>query len=514
MSKANIVQYHLCAQCYDHLVEKKKDYHSEIFACIWQLLSGTHKGKLHQYDYHRVVTPEKIWNILPVAMRKWWFESVQTVGCDAYTSCRVDDPCIFNDPTVEYDQFRRKLSGDDVSIATLRDALDSPSMMNRQVLCPWSCSCNVRTSGRVGFDVILQRIFQDIIIKPTAANMNKYTQVQSSWEQFVRHVDDYDSIMYNRHNWKVMPHVIFDTDGPYVLTCPHHDGGTPYLYLYPPRSPHLFNANTTDQVSPFVVIPRIHRPLRRNPHSTSFAMHKMHCNFKGADTMDLTEFSDFSARTKGGLIADHYALIVAGRPDICSHMQNLEKKQLTVEGWYDTIKTEGEKRYPKESLKRLAQGATYTTFHDSMALHLEGGNEISVTGMRKRTNYDAINEDDGEEGEYCEDNDPSEYTEFDISCRRPWARKILLVQMEDVNGYGIQPFPVPQYDISSNAALTTWILSALLMGSKELWDIVQAKSTPFHVWGWEGWLLTYLDTTLPFQSTRADPKITFQESSD
>jgi len=439
-------------------------------------------------------------------MRKWWIDSISRVGNNEYEGCRVDDPCIFDDPTIEYEEFLAKLSGSNVNMATLRDALDTPSMMNRHVLCPWGCSSNVRTSGRVGFDVILQRIFQSIIIKPTSPNKGKYeTQVQTSWEQYVRDPDDYDSVMYNHHMWRVKPQILFNADGPFVLTCPHHNNGTPHYYLYPPRSPHLFNAPTTDQISPIVVKPRIKKPIRAKKNSTTFAMHQMQCSFAGADTMDLTQFNDFSARTKSGLAADHYALITSGRPDILMYVQNLEKKHITEQGFTETCKVEANRRYPKELMKQLAQGATYTTFADSMAIHLEGDAEISAVGMHRRRNNEVVDEDD-------DDDDENRYKAYDIKCRCPWAPKISLVQMEDNNGYGIQPHPVPQFNVKHTASVTTWMLSALLVGSKEMWDIVHTKPTPFHVWGWEGWLLTYLDADFPYVSKRADPKSPFKKA--
>ena len=117
-----MVQYDLCSQCHDHIVEGKKDYHSEIYACIWNVLSDR---------THRAADMKNLWQLIPDAMRKWWYYSMERIWGEDFDDDIKRTPSIFSDRSVDYQDFLAKLSGGDVNMATLRDALETSSMISR-----------------------------------------------------------------------------------------------------------------------------------------------------------------------------------------------------------------------------------------------------------------------------------------------------------------------------------------------------------------------------------------------
>ena len=103
----------------------------------------------------------------------------------------------------------------------------------------------------------------------------------------------------------------------------------------------------------------------------------------------------------------------------------------------------------------------------------------------------------------------------ELSVRRSWPFLINLLQTEDKTGFGTQFRAIPRFsrviDDSKESALT-WTLFAILSSIKELWHIIDTKSSPFRTSSWEGWILCAIhEHCFKFDSILIDSKSPFKK---
>ena len=79
---------------------------------------------------------------------------------------------------------------------------------------------------------------------------------------------------------------------------------------------------------------------------------------------------------------------------------------------------------------------------------------------------------------------------IELDARRFWKYRINLLQTQDYNRFGTQFMPIPMFKTNDNPSAPTWIIFSLISGSKELWQVINTKESPFRLTGWEGWVLT------------------------
>ena len=112
-----------------------------------------------------------------------------------YQDCTTEEPPpIFEDKTRQLKQFE-----DDFNTGLLAkeiDTMKNEDIINKNILCPWSCTTSCRRSGKVPLNVIIQRMLLKINIL-LYSDYEKYNKVQSSWNMYYREEDDYDSIILN-----------------------------------------------------------------------------------------------------------------------------------------------------------------------------------------------------------------------------------------------------------------------------------------------------------------------------
>ena len=87
-------------------------------------------------------------------------------------------------------------------------------------------------------------------------------------------------------------------------------------------------------------------------------------------------------------------------------------------------------------LRRRCQGSTYVAFEDIVRIQLfESSQDKEINVLFER-----------------DDNEPP----LEQSVRRSWPILINLLQTEDINGYGSQFRPIPQFKTHKTASLLTW----------------------------------------------------------
>ena len=148
-------------------------------------------------------------------MRIWWIESIQELdntneGQNQYSRCTINHPNpIFHDKTTDITHFYDDYNSG--KLARIVSAMNNQNVINMNILCPWNCSCNCINSGRIAFDVMIQRMLPKIII-PLYSSAQKYKQVHWSCNQYYLSYNNYSTIMLN-DKWPVQPSVILDKDG-------------------------------------------------------------------------------------------------------------------------------------------------------------------------------------------------------------------------------------------------------------------------------------------------------------
>ena len=99
-----------------------------------------------------------------------------------------------------------------------------------------------------------------------------------------------------------------------------------------------------------------------------------------------------------------------------------------------------------------------------------------------------------------------------IQCRRTWSVTINIVQMEDTTRFGNQFRSIPILKPHNVASMMTWTLCSILSSVKELWHTIDSMTSPFRHNGWEGYLLTFIQSeAFSFQTIRNDPKPPFRK---
>ena len=424
-------------------------------------------------------------------MRPWWIHSISSInnhGDYIYSECTISNPPpMIIDRSDGLDEFERYVeSGDWIQ---LKGAIEMETIFMPNVLCPFGCTEYCFDAGTVDIDVIIQRHLLRINLQ--LYSTSKYENFFSMTETFFRDADDYDGILLGDDDgWIIRPTMIFTDDGPKILTCNRHGDGDKYLRLYPPRPPrHNLSARQADQLSHAISTPRIIQSTSRSKNNTSHSMGRLYGGFAGIDSGNISTHSSW--KTSSYLMAEHECNMLSGRHDLVHLLaQKVEAKQVTPELASNLIGL-SKQRVPDGSLDKYRQGATYVPIGDVIILHLAQSHDDGNCGL-----ISAIKQNGTE-----------------VSCRRSWSRTINIVQMEDSKQYGFQFRPIPPFgaSIQSEASMITWTMCSILSSVKELWQAIDSKTTPFMYTGWEGWLLTYLQSKcFSFDSIRLDPRSPFK----
>ena len=215
----------VCGQCKQYLVDG--DDASEN---IWPsfLAYFLTKGQKRAFErettaFHSIYEGTILWKVIPWLMRPWWIESLRNFGAPnfPYSNITIELPApVFIDKTIDVEIY-----DDDFNSGTFSrviNAMNNVEVMNKNILCPWSCSYIYTQSGRFPLDLMLMKIFPKMLIDGYS-DKKQFRLIQSSWTQYFREsVDEYATILMN-DKWKIQPSIIVDESGIHVLTCQYNN---------------------------------------------------------------------------------------------------------------------------------------------------------------------------------------------------------------------------------------------------------------------------------------------------
>lgn len=491
-SDTNLCDYNLCDECYHFLVKKDRyDFEHMWPAFFWRLLSNSYSPTFEpSRRYFEIYSAEHLWELIPVTMRGWWINIVKGLYYQTeqpYSECTIDSPpSIFIDKTKQLQQFENDLSAGDVP--SLIKTLNNESIMTPTVLCPFGCTDYCHRSKYIDLDVNIQYYLRKVVLP--IKSRSKYVNVHSMSPHYFRKPQDYDTVMLNE-SWPILPTIIITDVGAKVLTCRHHSGGDQYLRLYPPLTPHHnLSALQADQLSHVKATTRIAKPTRRFQNNTTFSMVTLQGGFSGVDSMTVSSQGNWYKTSY--LLSEHESNSFHGRNDIKQLLSRMKETGLINERLAASIEEEA-MRITENSLDRYCQGSTYVTYLDMIGIHLDQTQDDHDAGLIEVIK--CVNNADKQE-----------------EARRSWSRTINIIQMEDSHCYGTQFRHIPQLSTTNKASMMTWTLCSILSSVKELWKAVDNKLEPWHYRGWEGWILTYIQSAIfRFVSIRSDYRSPFKK---
>ena len=144
----------------------------------------------------------------------------------------------------------------------------------------------IHTCGYLELDIVIQRLLLWVEI-PLVTSYTKHKLCSSIREDYLREDGDYNILLSNP-KWKIVPTIAFvEGKGPVVMTCRYHDGGTPKVYIHPPRTCTILPAPKGNQLCHVVSRPRTVKPMKACAYNTSFQMSEQKGSFRGIDTIDV-----------------------------------------------------------------------------------------------------------------------------------------------------------------------------------------------------------------------------------
>jgi hypothetical protein len=158
----DICEYNICSQCKCHLVDKDDSPENVWHLFLYCLLFGWHTSSFQGKIYHHSILGGKtLWRFIPQSIREWWIDEIAEHA--AHNTCTLDSPAsVFDDKTSDFIQFNNDFNSG--QLARVCKAMDNHKIVDRNVLCPWSCSCACRDAGRISLDLVIQRMIPEVIL--------------------------------------------------------------------------------------------------------------------------------------------------------------------------------------------------------------------------------------------------------------------------------------------------------------------------------------------------------------
>ena len=381
-------------------------------------------------------------------------ESVNSI----YSNISIDTPtAIINDRTFDLRNWEEKIQSN--KLYKIAKACNMYMIPN--VLCPWGCNEFIFRCGFVSIDIVFQRFLRKVSLTMiNSVDTMKY--VLHCRDDYLRFNDDYECLLLNKDNWKVMPSVCIKSDnGAQIMTCKDHNMGCPKCMIHPPRQPnHILPSKFSDQICHAVVKPRTVTTLKASKYSNTYQMHEQRGNFNGIDTCSLTQYRNF--KLLSFLLQENELRSIKGRADINALLiQFAHEKDL-----YPEIVVNCQKLVNKMTLvlNKLSYGASYVPVDVAIEMGLDKSRDV-----------------------YWDAQEPIQKKQMTPSFPST------LYPVQNCNEYGCTPYSLISFwDRSRNPKNTSmlWLLSGILLRVKEIWYLTYKM--PLYQSKWNGWLLTYL----------------------
>eukprot|EP00984_Skeletonema_dohrnii_P023809 scaffold12895_cov164-Skeletonema_dohrnii-CCMP3373.AAC.6 len=450
----------------------QNEFKNTAYAFLWDILSGYHKSDTFESYHFYDVYGEMLWQLIPVSMRPWWADALKEItdsyGECPYRNCSIDyPPSMFEDKTEDFVKFEEDVAA---SLPSMANALNRSEIVNQNVLCPFGCSESCRNSQPIQWELMIQFILKKANLNLLADDAKKYRFYMASSDNYFRRGDGYFSLLMNE-DWKVRPSVILTkSQGWAALACAKHKGLGDKSRLYPPINAYNFNLNArqTDQIGPIQMRPRVAKQARASKYGCGSRMNTQEFDYKGVDSFTITQ--DPSLRSVSYLQSLHYAVSIAGRNDIRSHLSNMGETGEIEPGMVADLMNFSNEMFPNGIAKDCLDGSTYVPYSIVMRHYLSLNREMDVIHRR-----------------FVEGTD----IPVDKQIKRSWPHLINTIQKEDSSGFGYQFRSIPPFKgkCSSVNVLPSWILFSLLSSTAEMWDLVDS-TTHFQQNQWPGHVLT------------------------
>jgi len=491
VSVSSIQSYMLCHECTVHLTSLS--YHeanNEKYSWpgfVWSILTNP--------EVHREYA-STIWHFIPQQWRPWWIYSVKEKYPLLFENISIDFPSsVFRDKTAEINNFWNDIESYDLA----RLSHTCNKHLQPTILCPWGCTDFLHRCGKLPFDCVLQRFIRRCTLKLFQRNNNCRNLLPARDDYIRSSEEEYDWLLLNPE-WRVQPCIAFFDGIPFVLSCRDHDYTNKDNQLYmihAPRWEHNLPSKQSDQLCHAVVKPRTVRQMRASAYSTRFQMHEQQSSFKGIDTIDVTNVSDFSHSSE--LLWEAQARSMTNRTDMLPLLdQFVEEKKLSNFG------ATGLKSFAKQYSENInynifKYGGTYMPVEVAMQMHRDSHDrQITVTHVLGH-NCCSVTQD-VENEHHLGQNDVDRGINIEeriVKFNRIWPLYIYPCQTADT--FGATFHCVPKFHGQQKHLMypNIWMLSSMLLSIERLWTIV--ATIPQRSDNWHGHLLSFLTKQcLPF----------------
>lgn len=500
------VRYHLCKECATFLentaeVQNMKQGEKEHLldwvntwpAFYWSMLTGHDKDGLL---FHTVYDPSYLWRFVPASIRPYWFDESDSdfVLPQAYEGC-LDSIPFFVDRTMDVRHFHESVREYDLTklLRVMRVDKNGKTCMVPDVLCPFGESEFCFLAEHMNPALLIQHHLRKVVLNlPSGKDFADIYTVETSRDDFIRPNNDYDKLLLNK-NWIIMPSLqLLEGRGLMVMTCRHHKSRYTRrrLHCHIPRKPfHNLSSEDSDQLSPVVIQPRTVMSQKQGAFNSGYRMTAQLATYSGVDSMNVTSTGRFK---KGSvMLGMNETLSLAHRGDISMLLSRYVQENIVPPEFESNLHEKAKMLYPSPVVEQCMQGATYVPLLDSIRLQISGSVDNNIHVVARRRNRDT-----------------NQMEERLIFVKPSWSPLINIMQKEDRSGYGYPFQPVSSYtkQKAGSPTMMLWSVAGAIIGCKELWFAMTQRNGPYRYDGWDGHMLSHLQSRYMRHDNVASPR--------
>lgn len=260
------------------------------------------------------------------------------------------------------------------------------------VLCPWGCTDFVHNCGKIPAYGLFRHFLPNevwnwkLIAAMTRSGRNSlnsrilrvgYDMLKGARGDFLDSSDVLPSLD-GRSFIPLMRCIRMDVnEGPVLLVCQYHDGGSMLRYLHPPLNPATLSLSCKygDQLTHAVVAPRKVKPTRAHTYNTNYQVNVLQGRYLGVDSCNIQEFGRFDKTSQ--LMTENMALSLYHRSDMIELLQNLNQREVIPDEMKDILLERANDWYGDEnkehgfiSKERALRGCTFVSIIDAINMEM------------------------------------------------------------------------------------------------------------------------------------------------
>lgn len=493
----------LCSECHLFLW-REKGYSRASSWCdmwpsfYWSLLSSA--GSSLHGDSTQTYGGDYLWRMIPNELRRFWRGTLAVFMLDQYPFVMVgskerEPESYFRDITSSLSTFRDNIS--ECTYESLLTVLE-PSRVGKNyeterpfiipdVLCPWGCSEFCFAAAGMNPAILLQHILARVELKMDPSWIDKLHTAETMRLDYFRHDgEDVDKVLLNK-DWPILPSMMFVRgEGMMVCTCRHHakSDSRKRLYCHPPRKSQNLSSIHADQLAPVTVQQKIARSVVRRGVNTTPTSSYSNMSYAGFCTADVAIGGRFAPKNSEYMNNIHEVTSLC-RVDISNLLNAYVSNGIVTPQLADSIRREHNVECTPDIVNRLIRGSSYTPTLNALELQKAAsvGNEIIVVVEHKTAK--------SRRG----DGIPHEKQ---VNIPRTWCKMIYNVQVVDGLGFGCRMKACAHISSSRHKAVSSlaWCLLASVGSTKELYHLVDEKTSCHSYKNFSGYLLTYIHNSM------------------